>query len=70
MPRGVRGYRWVRTGPDYWLLEDTPKHYRGGVLALSDGSYAWYLGGGSRIEGESPTRRAAMNEVERRVIRR
>jgi len=69
MPKGIRGFRWIETGRRVWQLEDLPRHFRGCVSQYGPSDFRWHLGfGGEPDQGESSTKRDAMNEVERRII--
>jgi hypothetical protein len=67
MPRGVRGFRWVRTGGSVWQLEDTPRHFRGCVSLISGDVYSWHTKNGGPC-GEAWSKADAMRAVERVVI--
>lgn len=64
----VRGYRWVETGKRVWQLEGPPKsrHFHG-CVSDNSGWFGWHGGYASAEQGESATKREAMDHVEELV---
>ena len=60
----LRGYRWIKTGRDVWQLEGLPRQFHGAVSPNAAGTWTWHTGYGGREQGESATRREAMDCVE------
>lgn len=67
MPKGIKGYRWVQTGPQVWQLEGDPGHFHGRVYLNGDNTYTWVCLR-LRHQGEEGNRSKAMFRVERIVI--
>jgi len=77
----MKTFRWIKTGIDVWGLQDSPRHFRGFVSRIADGSFSWYITGGPSYSivfsnnrniirvmcGETATRKDAKREVEKIV---
>lgn len=65
MPRGIKGFRWIKTGSNVWQLESEPRLFHGCVCRYPT-HVTWYVN--SFTHGEAKNVWAAKDEVERRVI--